>query len=184
MMPRASSRHRTPTRSARARAVSIDARFGQPTSHTGPNGLTTTWSYDGFGRKILEVRADGTQTKWAYPFCSGVNGGTATCVSGAIYLIQATPLAADGVTPNGPVGIVYFDLLDREIARDTQGFDGSTIRAAKQYDALGRVSQTSRPYFVAGGTPQWTTYTYDALGRVVTRDACRTAASPRPPITA
>jgi YD repeat-containing protein len=42
-----------------------DARFGQPTSHTGPNGLTTTWSYDGFGRKILEVRADGTQTKWA-----------------------------------------------------------------------------------------------------------------------
>ena len=27
-----------------------DARFAQPTSHTGPNGLTTTWTYDSFGR--------------------------------------------------------------------------------------------------------------------------------------
>jgi YD repeat-containing protein len=86
-----------------------DPRFGKPTSHTGPNGLTTTWSYDGFGRKILEVRPDGTQTKWSYQFCNGVNGGTASCVAGAIYRVQATPLAADGTTPNGPTGIVYLD---------------------------------------------------------------------------
>jgi RHS repeat-associated protein len=144
-----------------------DPRFGQPTSHTGPNGLTTTWSYDSFGRKIAEVRADGTQTKWAYLFCSGVNGGTASCPAGASYLTRATPFAADGVTPNGPVLLVYFDLLDREIARDTQGFDGSTIRATKQYDALGRVSKTSRPFALAGGTPQLTSFSYDALGRVV-----------------
>jgi YD repeat-containing protein len=82
-----------------------DPRFGAPTSHTGPNGVTTTWSYDSFGRKIQEIRADGTQTKWTYQFCSGVNGGTATCPSGAAYLIQATSLAADGVTPNGPVAL-------------------------------------------------------------------------------
>ena len=55
-----------------------DARFGQPTSQTGPNGLTTSWSYDSFGRKIQEIRPDGTQTKWTYQFCSGVNGGTAS----------------------------------------------------------------------------------------------------------
>src|SRR5215471_12124048 len=42
--------------------TSYDARFGAPVSHTGPNGLTTTWTYDNFGRKVLEVRADGTQT--------------------------------------------------------------------------------------------------------------------------
>jgi RHS repeat-associated protein len=145
-----------------------DPRFGLPTSHTGPNGLTTTWSYDASGRKIKEVRPDGTQTAWSYVFCSGVNGGTAACIAGATYLIQSTPLAADGVTPIGPTGIVYFDSLDREIARDTQGFDGSTIRISKQYDALGRVQKTSRPYFAATGTPQWTTVTYDTLGRAVT----------------
>src|SRR5262249_25847415 len=116
-----------------------DARFGKPTSHTGPNGLTTTWTYDSFGRKTSEVRPDGTMTKWSYQFCAGVNGGTASCAAGAAYLIQATPLAADGVTQNGPLGIVYFDTLDREIARDTQGFDGSTIRVTKQYGGLGRL---------------------------------------------
>jgi RHS repeat-associated protein len=146
-----------------------DPRFGQPTSHTGPNGLTTTRSYDGFGRKIMEILPDGTQTKWAYLFCSGVNGGTATCPAGAAYLIETTPYAADGATANGPVLLVYYDLLNREVARDTQGFDGSTIRATTTYDALGRVSQTSRPYFLNGGTPQLTAYVYDALGRVVTR---------------
>jgi RHS repeat-associated protein len=144
-----------------------DARLGKPTSHTGPNGLTTTWSYDSFGRKILEVRADGTQTKWTYQFCSGVNGGTATCLSGASYLIVETPYASGGTTANGPAVTIYFDALEREIGRDTQGFDGSAVRAVRSYDALGRVTQTSRPYFVVGSTPQYSTFTYDGLGRVV-----------------
>jgi YD repeat-containing protein len=143
-----------------------DQRFGKPTSHTGPNGLTTTWSYDVYGRKVQEVRADGTQTKWQYLFCSGVNGGTASCVAGAVYLIQATPYATGGTTQNGPIGIVYYDMLDREIARDTQGFDTSIIRASKQYDGFGNVAQQSRPYFASGGTPQWTVYQHDTLNRV------------------
>ena len=33
---------------------------------------------------------------------------------------------ADGVTQNGPQSTDDFDMLDREVARDTQGFDGST----------------------------------------------------------
>jgi uncharacterized protein RhaS with RHS repeats len=37
---------------------------------------------------------------------------------------------------------------------------------SKQYDSFGRVLKASRPYFASGGTPQWTTPTYDALGRV------------------
>ena len=125
--------------------LQYDARFGQPTSQTGPNGLTTTWAYDSLGRKIQEILPDGTQTRWTYQFCSGVNGGTATCPAGASYLIQAIPYAADGTTINGPTTLVYFDLLDREIANETQSFDGRTIRSTTTYDALGRVSQTSRP---------------------------------------
>ena len=144
-----------------------DPRFGKPTSHTGPNGLTTTWSYDVYGRKIQEVRADGTQTQWQYLFCSGFNNGIATCPAGAVYLIQATPYASGGRTQNGPIGIVYYDTLDREIARDTQGFDGSTIRAAKQYDSFGNLQKQSRPYFASSGTPVWTQYQYDALNRVI-----------------
>jgi RHS repeat-associated protein len=149
-------------------SLQFDARFGMPSSHTGPNGLTTTWTYDSLGRKTLEVRPDGTQTQWAYLFCSGVNGGTATCPAGAAYLVQTTPLASDGATQNGPIGTVYYDPLNRAIASDTQGFDGSTIVVSKQYDTFGRMQQQSRPYFATNGTPQWTTYTYDVLARVIT----------------
>ncbi|WP_246741468.1 RHS repeat-associated core domain-containing protein [Bradyrhizobium aeschynomenes] len=144
-----------------------DPRFGQPISHTGPNGLTTTWSYDSFGRKIQETRPDGTITRWSYQFCSGVNGGTATCLSGASYLTQETSYAVDGSTVIVPTATVYFDALEREIGRQTQGFDGSVVQATKSYDAMGRVTQTSRPYFATGGTPRYTTFSYDTLGRVV-----------------
>lgn len=67
------SRGQFPTTSSNALSQSesktYDARFGTVLSLTGPNALTTTWTYDGFGRKTLETRADGTQTKWEYdPF--------------------------------------------------------------------------------------------------------------------
>ncbi|WP_298363011.1 RHS repeat-associated core domain-containing protein [uncultured Bradyrhizobium sp.] len=150
-------------------SLQYDARLGKSTSQTGPNGLTTTFSYDSFGRKIGEVHADGTQAKLAYKFCSGYAGGAATCPAGAVYLITTSSYAADGTTLNAPTVTVYFDMLERETSRETQGFDGSTVRAVKQYDALSRVSLTSRPYAASGGTPQYTTYTYDALGRVVTQ---------------
>ncbi|WP_034378107.1 RHS repeat domain-containing protein, partial [Herbaspirillum rubrisubalbicans] len=106
-----------------------DARFGKVTSLTGPNGLTTQWQYDSFGRKTREIRADGTQTKWEYLYCSGVNGGTTPCPSYGVYVVVTTPLASDGTTTNGPWSKVYFDSLDREIKSETVGFDGSSIVA-------------------------------------------------------
>jgi YD repeat-containing protein len=141
-----------------------DARFGAPTSHTGPNGLTTTWQYDSFGRKILEVRADGTQTKWQYSFCTPSSG----CMPGATYYILAIHYASDGATQNAPAKLVHYDTLDRAIAQCTIGFDGSWVCAQTVYDTLGRVQKKSRPYFWSGGTPQWTTFAYDTLGRVTT----------------
>lgn len=149
-----------------------DARFGSPVSQTGPNGLTTTWSYDGFGRKTLEVRPDGTRTVFNYWHCNGFNGGTMWCSAGlqAAYRVQATPYAADGVTLNGPRAFVFNDALDREVARYMETMDGSFAVAYRQYDSLGRISQQSRPVFLTG-TPQWTTFTYDTLGRVLTSTA-------------
>jgi RHS repeat-associated protein len=138
--------------------LQFDPRYGQPTSHTGPNGLTTTWTYDSLGRKTLEVRADGTRTAYSYGTCNN-------CVGFSVYFVTATPLATDGATQNGPISTVYFDSLDREVGRDTQGFNGSTVRARRNYDNLGRVQQTSRPFFI-GVTKQWTTNAYDVLGRL------------------
>jgi YD repeat-containing protein len=143
-----------------------DDRFGVPLTHTGPNGLTTSWSYDTLGRMLSETRPDGTITKYAYLYCSGVNGGTQTCPSLSATVTVATPYASDGTTQNGPWAKSYADALGRVIATETQGFNAAVIRKDTQYDAKGRTLQESRPYFLSSGTPKWTVYTYDALGRV------------------
>src|SRR5262245_2761196 len=81
-----------------AESWEYDERFGLPKKHTGPNGLVTTWDYDDFGRKLKELRADGTHTTWSYQFCAGVAGGTASCPTGATHLVQVKALAPDGTT--------------------------------------------------------------------------------------
>ncbi|MEI9997493.1 MAG: FG-GAP-like repeat-containing protein [Rhizomicrobium sp.] len=146
-------------------STAYDPGFAQPTSHTDPNGITTGWSYDSFGRRTLETRPDGTKTALSYAYCAGVNGGAFACPANGAYVAQATPQNSGG-TQNGPAGIVYYDSLGRVIATDAQGFSGAWIRTARTYDANGFVHQTSRPYFVSGGTPKWTVNVYDDLGRV------------------
>ena len=81
------------------------------------------------------------------------------------------PNATSGKTSagaqNGAEKYTYYDALGRVIANDTEGFSGAWIRVATQYDAYGRVSETSRPYFTAGSpTIYWTSYTYDVKNRV------------------
>ncbi len=83
-------------------------------SLTGPNGLPTTWTYDGFGRKASETRADSTQTTCAYDFC-----GTG-CAPQAVYKVTETSTGSAPVT-------VYFDKLHREVRSETIGFDGGPV---------------------------------------------------------
>jgi RHS repeat-associated protein len=148
-------------------SFTYDPRFGLPLTHTGPNGLITSWSYDGFGRKLLEIRPDGTRTRWSYRYCAGTAGGTDACPTGAVSLTEVKVLASDDTTLITPGSKTYKDQLDRDIAGDTRGFDGQTIRGLTEFDALGRQKRKSRPFFLSGGTPLWTTTDYDVLSRPV-----------------
>ena len=102
-----------------------DTATGRLAYHLDPNGLATMWYYDSFGRKTLEVRPDGTRTTFHYDLCNA-------CIGFSVYSVTATPLASNGYTVNGPISTIYFDSLDREVGRDTLGFDGSTISGAKE----------------------------------------------------
>jgi len=145
----------------------FDPATGNKLSETDTNGLTTTWRYDSFGRQTLATYATGNQTKTTYSYCNGVAGGTASCPINAVTLTQDTPYAADGVTQNGPQITTYINVLGRIVRTTTQGFDGvSLIQVDTIYDSQGRVYQKSRPYYPSQ-TPQWVTYSYDALGRLV-----------------
>jgi len=145
-------------------SYTFDPKFGGMLTHTDLNGLIMSWNYDTFGRKTLETHPDGTKTVIAYFYCSGVNGGTFACVTNGKDVTQVTPQTSGG-TQNGPQTVAYYDGLYRSIANDVQGFNASWIRASTIYDANEHISQTSRPYFVTGGTAKYTTYTTDDLGR-------------------
>ena len=147
-------------------STGYSAAFGIATSHTDIDGLVASLTLDTLGRPTLQTFADGTKLSISYLYCSGVNGGTASCPTNGAFLVQSERLASNGTTQIGPIKTTYLDSLGRRIASDSQGFDGSNLRVATQYDANGRVSQTSRPYFTTGGTAKWTVYTYDALNRV------------------
>ncbi len=138
----------------------FDERFGVPTSHTGPNGLATAWTYDGFGRRTLETRPDGNKTAYITEVITVPTGLPATTAA----RVKLNDLNAAGAS-NGPGRRDYYDALLRPLGSDTTGFNLAAIRAETQYDASGRVLRSSRPYYT-GGTPRWTTFTYDALGRV------------------
>lgn len=130
----------------------FDPRFGGALSLTGPNALTTTWTYDKFGRKATEARADSTNSTFTYAFCG----------SAPNYCGHSLTAASTGA----PTTTTHHDQANRVYRTEVQGFDGTLVRSDTQFDSRGRVFRTSQPYF-AGGTPPWTTYTYDALGRVL-----------------
>jgi RHS repeat-associated protein len=166
----------------------FDGRFGSVTSETlasSPGNLATTTSYDGFGRKVQETRADGSYTKWSYDYCAGLdpNGGTGVqCPSTAVGTSNVMLVTRMTQTPygpnnaqNGPAVRVYQDTLGRDVLTQTQSAVGTGaqawVLAWVVYDTQGRVAQKSEPYFdgdtptVAFSTLTMTTTYYDLLGR-------------------
>ncbi|MFD2263438.1 RHS repeat domain-containing protein [Lacibacterium aquatile] len=160
----------------------FDSATGAPLSLRGPNGLLTTWKYDDFGRKTRELRADGTSTIYEYAYCLGVAGGTEACPTKAKFLTRSYDLAQGGTDYLGPITVLYFDVLDREIRRVSQEMTKSsgtwaaarTIAIDSEYNAIGLPLKKSEPFQVASphapsATPDevvWDMYEYDVLGRV------------------
>jgi YD repeat-containing protein len=147
----------------------FDQRFGTITSLTGPNNLTTTWTYDPFGRKQVETRSDGTTTTWNYERCvdPAAAGKCPAPLAGQTASLAQYRVRVD--TTGAPETSTYYDTLNRVIRTETQGFDGTLVRKDTQYDSLGRVAKVSQA-FVTEGTQVWTAFTYDILNRVTVVD--------------
>ena len=154
-----------------------DNRFAAVTKLTGPNGLSTQWQYDSFGRKTKEIRADGTQTTWVYEYCNAAYGtpvAATACPSlnagntaTLAYVITTTPQNSAGVQ-NGPQSKAYIDLLGRTVRSEIQrANDSAWIYSETFYNTLGQVTKKSEPALVGSALSLFTTYTYDALGRVI-----------------
>jgi RHS repeat-associated protein len=156
----------------------VDPRFGVATAQTGPNGLTTSWQLDEFGRKLVEVRADGTTTRMWYcyvsafildktsntPGCPGSSGATLPAAapgeqpSLAVTYIHTQSYGKNGAV-SGPWGREYQDARGRSIRSVTQAFDGGDGATAGRlivkdthYNQNGAVLTTTQPYFLVSGS--------------------------------
>ncbi|MES9856861.1 MAG: FG-GAP-like repeat-containing protein [Sedimenticola sp.] len=135
---------------------SYDPLLGVMTSLTGPNGLTTTWEHDSFGREIREDRADGT---WSTLY-RGMCGVTACPDDAPLGTLLYTTTESAGSTPT----TTYSNKLGQVIRKVTIGFDGTPVYQDTEYNALGQVSRRSLPYF-KGEASHWSSSEYDILGR-------------------
>ena len=159
--------------------VVTEAMFGNEVSRTDINGLTTTRSYNVFGRLKSEARPDGTGTNIRYSYCSvpptAPGGqplpGGAVCPANAAYMIQVTPVLTSSQAPIGEQVRTYYDALDRPVRREgQQGLTGAATYADTGYDPVsGRTAAVSRPYLAGAGGASISNsaYTYDPLGRLI-----------------
>jgi len=137
----------------------FDARWGKLDQQTGPNGLTSRWTYDAFGRRSTETRPDDTTTTWSYGWCDGTD---TSCPAYAVYKITTT-------RSDGAISTAYMDEFSRQLRVKTLGLDGVVVHQDTQYDEAGRLLRSSRPYFKGATTQYWTTNTFDILNRIKTR---------------
>ncbi len=132
----------------------FDPATGNVKTVTGPNGLTTSYDYDDFG-KLERVVSPNQQawTKTAYHWAAG------EAPPSARYYIETT-------SSSGAPGRTYFDRLNREIRTEATGLWGKKVFVDKQYNSKGLVGRVSQPYF-SDATARWSSFRYDPLGRVI-----------------
>ncbi len=173
-------------------ARQYDPRFGALMTQTGPNGLTTQWQYDDFGRKVLEIAPDGNRIVTRYCLLPARASDTSANSDGcttpantpadALSYVETHMRDAAG-TQTGPGTRKYMDILGREIRQETEGYDGPSqpgnlrmVLKDTHYNDTGAVVKVTQPYFASNGTSiaasgaaayGWTVTHYDAQGRPV-----------------
>ena len=159
-----------------SQSASYDTRTGVLKQVIDANGVQTQWDVDTYGRRTKETRPEGTYTTWTYKLCSDTGGGApspscpVTIGPANVFWVVIEQGYKKGGGVNGPEKRRFYDNLDRVVREQTQGFDGSgtapVLVKDTEYNNRGLVARQSKTYALSGGSPVWTTYTYDVLGRV------------------
>jgi len=126
----------------------------------GPDGYTTEWIYDSFGRKIKELRADGNSSEWKYISCIANSLCNTSTGPNEAYYVQSFGLGK-------PTTTVFYDAYHRKVRTESVGFNNSIIESRTVYDENSRTLGSTNDYFKVGGQVYWTCSEFDAIGRAV-----------------
>lgn len=140
-----------------------DANTGLVTSATDQNNNVTTFSYDGVGHLTQKNNPDGGEHQFFYNQPSNITGLSETWGKG---LVNSTSNLA---TFNFVSAFdSTYDGLGRTIrVRKLTGNDSVYVNVASTYDAFGRATTVTNPYFSTNDSTYGTTQThYDPLGRI------------------
>lgn len=156
--------------------IITDPSTGLVKSKTGPNGLTTSWTYDSVGRTLKESRADGTETTTHYDWIYNKTVKIPRTPDGD-YVVQLAEYTITTQSSGSAPSKAYYDHQGRVIRKETRSPSGRTVWEDTAYETNGLVVAISDPYF-KGDDPRFGYTAYDALGRpsiVTAPDGTQTA---------
>jgi RHS repeat-associated protein len=142
--------------------ATYDFALGTTLTGTDPNGITTSYQYDSFGRKTRENRPDGTASTWTRYTCSTANGFCGDSLLRYQIIEQQLDSGANLIRH----ATERFDSMGRPKYQELQTLSGASTVVRVHYDNQGRVQQRSQPHF-AGFNPYYTTFGYDLIGRPI-----------------
>jgi RHS repeat-associated protein len=135
--------------------------LGLPTSTTDPNNIqTAAWTYDDFGRKTQETRADDTYTTYSYT----------DCVSGSCWGLADLRLLVTSALYSSAQGLLrseekFYDGLDRLRYDEGNRVLGAWDVAINTYNNLGLKAYAYLPYSSSSNNG-YHGYLYDVANRV------------------
>jgi YD repeat-containing protein len=152
-----------------------DVNTGLVIAKSDQNGNLTTQTYDCLMRPLVTARPDGGSTTISYG--PAANNSSNPCTQSqnpnqaATNQIQTKILESSS---SSKVSTTTLDGMGRKISQSTATtpFDAKcgSLTVDTTYDALSRVSFVSNPYCIASqSTDGLTQYTYDAIGRLITK---------------
>ncbi len=142
-----------------ATTTSYDTKWGMPEYEITPNGASTWYYYDGFGRPFSKVLYD----------ANGSQVDTSVTLYGSLSVVE--PFISFTYSYSGSQEITTSDILGRTRRSGKLGMHGEWVFTQNKYDALGRLERLEGPSFASVWGPNlptdapYTRYAYDGLGR-------------------